>query len=138
MTVHILEDDSGVSDSLSVLLRNKGYAVRTYPDAESFFAHCPPRSGDTVLVDLLLPGLSGAAVIRWLNRLASPPRVVVMSGRPEKEIESQLRGLKISYLVRKPLTEDAVIAYLAPAQESEDLVTCEATHEPRFDQPRLR
>lgn len=118
--IHVLEDDVGVRDSLAVMLRNRGYVVRAYPDAESFFRCGPPQPGDTVLVDLLLPGISGATFIRWLHRLYMPPRIVVMSGRSEKEIESELRGLGITHVVRKPLTESAITAYLASEAGSDE------------------
>lgn len=122
MTIHILEDDSGVSDSLRLMLRNKGYDVFDYPDAESLFRSGPPQPGDSVLVDLLLPGIGGAAVIRWLHRLYMPPRIIVMSGRSEKEIEHELRGLRISHVVRKPLNEDLISAYLAAENGSQEAI----------------
>lgn len=112
MTIHILEDDPGVSDSLLVLLRNSGHAVRTYPDAETFFRADPPLANDLVLVDLRLPGINGATVVRWLQRLSDPPRIVVITGQPQTEIETQLRGLKVPHILRKPLTEGEITAYL--------------------------
>lgn len=112
VTVHILEDDPGVSDSLIVLLRNSGYAVRAYPDAESFFRAEPPLAGDAVLVDLRLPGIDGGSVVRWLQRLSSPPRIIVITGQAQGEIETQLRGLKVPHILRKPLTEGEITAYL--------------------------
>lgn len=120
--IHIVEDDPGVRDSLSVLLRNKGYSVCSYPDAESFFRSDPPQPGDSVIVDLLLPGIGGAALLRWLHRLYMPPRIIVMSGRPEKEIEQDLRGMKVSHVVRKPLGEDVITAYLSSQPGGEDAI----------------
>lgn len=118
MTIHILEDDPGVSDSLTVLLRNSGYPVRAYPDAESFFRSDPPSQQDAVLVDLRLPGIDGASVIRWLQRLENPPQIIVISGQAQSEIETQLRGLKVPHVLRKPLTEAEITAYLMPVRKA--------------------
>lgn len=112
MTIHVLEDDPGVSDALVLLLRNLGHDAVAYPDAEAFFRQEPPATVDTIIVDLLLPGISGARVIRWLQRLADPPQIIAISGQPQSAIESQLRGMKISHLLRKPLTEETLTLVL--------------------------
>ncbi|PZQ80991.1 MAG: response regulator [Ancylobacter novellus] len=101
--VHVVEDDAGVSDSLSLILANLGHNVVSYPDAESLFRSTPPDGSDTVIVDLSLPGIPGAQVVRWLLKLAAVPRVVVITGQSQSAIEHQLRGLMPVMLVRKPL-----------------------------------
>jgi FixJ family two-component response regulator len=108
VTVHILEDDPGVSDSLDMLLRGMGHRTVAHPDAESFFAADIPGPEDVVVVDLMLPGISGARVIRWLSRLKEPPRVVAISGQPRAAIEAQLRGLEHLPVLRKPLSPELV------------------------------
>lgn len=112
MTIHIVEDDPGVSDSLVVLLNNLGHDAIAYPDAESFFRAAPPGPQDTILVDLLLPGISGVGVIRWLEKLAAPPRIVAMTAQPQSAIDNQLRGAKVANLVRKPLSQRAIEAII--------------------------
>jgi FixJ family two-component response regulator len=108
LAIHILEDDPGVSDSLLTFLRGLGQDVVAYPDAESFFSTEPPGPDDTIIVDLLLPGISGARVIRWLQGLARPPRVIAISGQPQKAIEQQVRGLGIVEILRKPLNSATI------------------------------
>jgi FixJ family two-component response regulator len=108
VTIHIVEDDPGVSDALVLLLKSMGHQAIAYPDAETFFRQEPPGSGDTIIIDLLLPGISGVKVIRWLQHLASPPTIIAISGQPQSAIEAQFRGLQIPRLLRKPLTEDVL------------------------------
>ena len=108
MAVHILEDDPGVSDSLQILLRNLGHDTFVYSDAESFFRREPPAGTDTIIVDLLLPGISGARVIGWLRGLREPPRIIAISGQPQLAIDSQTRGLGQLRVLRKPLTSQIV------------------------------
>lgn len=111
-TVHIVEDDPGVSDSLRSLLQALGHDVVSHPDAESFFESAPPSDHDVVIVDLGLPGIGGAQVIRWLDRLTPRPRVVAISGQPQKVIEDELRGIPSVRLLRKPLSGDSLVAVL--------------------------
>lgn len=109
MAIHILEDDPGVLDSLLMFLRGMGQVAIAYPDAESFFGAEPPGPDDTIIVDLMLPGISGARVIRWVQELAEPPRVIAITGQTQAAIEKQMRGLGNLEVLRKPLTS-AVIA----------------------------
>lgn len=113
MAIHVLEDDPGVSDSLALLLGHMGFEVICYHDAEHFFRSAPPTSTDLVLVDLALPGISGAEVIRWLQRLKDPPRVVAMSGQSQAVIDAELRGIGATQVMRKPLNQAAISAHLA-------------------------
>lgn len=111
-SVHILEDDPGVSDSLRFLLQALGHDVVLHPDAESFFEGPPPSAEDVVIVDLGLPGIGGAQVIRWLDRLAPRPRVIAITGQAQKVIEDELRDLPLVRLLRKPLSGDMLVALL--------------------------
>lgn len=111
-SVHILEDDPGVSDSLRFLLQALGHDVVLHPDAESFFEGPPPAADDVVIVDLGLPGIGGAQVIRWLDRLAPRPRVIAITGQAQKVIEEELRDLPLVRLLRKPLSGESLVALL--------------------------
>lgn len=113
MTIHILEGDSGVNDSLLVLLESLGHHVLSHRDGGAFFRCDPPAPQDTVIVDLALPVVSGVAVIKWLQRLADPPRIIVIAGAPQAAIEAQLRGLRIAPALRKPLRESDLVARLS-------------------------
>jgi DNA-binding response OmpR family regulator len=110
--IHILEDDPAVRDSLELLLRNMGHCVACYGDGESLLRAARPRPDDTVIVDLELPGITGAEVIVALQRLERPPRIIAMSGQPAAAIRKQLRGIDVPHLLRKPLNADEVAACL--------------------------
>jgi FixJ family two-component response regulator len=116
MTIHILEDDPAVSDSLTLLLRQMGHQVLCYGDGESFLNAPPPAPQDTVIVDLLLPGISGADVIGQLQEREPPLRIVALSGQSRVDIRKQLHGKRVAHLLRKPLTADAIAACLTPQQ----------------------
>lgn len=103
MTVYVVEDDAGVSDSLLLLLRDMGHEAIAFPDAETFFRASPPGVEDTVFVDLVLPGISGTGIIRWLQNLRDPPRIIAMTGQSNQAIEWQLQGVTVTHLLRKPL-----------------------------------
>lgn len=101
-----------MSDSLRSLLQALGLTVASYRDGESFMSAPPPGEDDVVIVDLGLPGIGGAQVVRWIETLEASPRVIVISGQPQKAIDDALSGSSIHHVLRKPLSGDALTSLL--------------------------
>ena len=112
MTIHLLEDDAGVNEALSLLFAHLNLDVVRHCDAESLFGAQPPDGGDIVFVDLNLPGASGADAIRWLQSLRHPPFVVVISGQSQTIIRSELAGMEVAAVLRKPLDQQVILGEL--------------------------
>ncbi len=112
MAIYIVEDDIAVRDSLVLLLRQLGYDPVAFADAESFVSSVVPGGADTVIVDLVLPGMHGSQLLRWLRGLADPPRAIVISGQSQANLDRSLGGIAVDHLVRKPLTADAIAPLL--------------------------
>jgi FixJ family two-component response regulator len=112
VAIHVVEDDHGVRDSLLMLLRQHGHDARGWLDGESFMRAARPGPRDTVIVDLLLPGISGAGLIRWLRDRAPAPRIIAMTGQPQRLIDAETHDLGLSTIVRKPLNEEALLPLL--------------------------
>lgn len=106
MTVHIVEDDHGVRDALSELCRSVGRKVALYADGEAFGTGANVAPTDVVLVDLGLPGEHGSAVIRRIRSMASPPKVIVISGLPMADIKLAMREFANIAVMRKPLSSE--------------------------------
>jgi RNA polymerase sigma factor (sigma-70 family) len=66
--VHIVDDEATVRESLALLLDVRGFATRCHKDAQSFLASCDPSQPGCVLVDLRMPGMSGAELQAELAR----------------------------------------------------------------------
>ena len=121
----VVEDEISYSDPLSYLLRKEGYEVsvaETGPDALEDF----DRAGaDLVLLDLMLPGLSGTDVCRALRQRSSVP--VIMLTAKDSEIDKVV-GLEIGAddYVTKPYSSRELLArikaVLRRQAEPEELV----------------
>ena len=121
----VVEDEESFSDPLSYLLRKEGYEVsvaETGPVALEDF----DRSGaDLVLLDLMLPGLSGVDVCRALRHRSSVP--VIMLTAKDSEIDKVV-GLEIGAddYVTKPYSSRELLArikaVLRRGQEPEELM----------------
>jgi two-component system, OmpR family, response regulator RegX3 len=121
----VVEDEVSFSDPLSYLLRKEGYEVavaETGPDALADF----DRAGaDLVLLDLMLPGLSGTEVCRAIRQRSSVP--VIMLTAKDSEIDKVV-GLEIGAddYVTKPYSSRELLArikaVLRRLAEPEDLL----------------
>lgn len=113
MVIHIVEDDPGVNESLRVLLQALDHVVISHSTATALFTAPLPTQDDLVIVDLGLPDIDGASVIRWLKNLSAPPRVVAISGQSQKLIDRALKGFQALTVLRKPLSGDALVSCIA-------------------------
>jgi two-component system, OmpR family, response regulator RegX3 len=124
--VLVVEDEESFSDALSYLLRREGYEVEvadTGPDALTAF----DRSGaDLVLLDLMLPGLSGTEVCRELRSRSKVPIIMVTARDTEVD---KVVGLELGAddYVTKPFSSRELIArvraVLRRGTETDDLIT---------------
>ena len=65
--VLIVEDEDSISDPLSYLLRQEGFEVAVAATGPDGLAEFDRGGADIVLLDLMLPGLSGTEVCRALR-----------------------------------------------------------------------
>jgi two-component system, LuxR family, response regulator FixJ len=78
--IYVVEDDAGMRDAVSLLLRNAGFEIRSYPSAEAFLSEVDCSRPICLLTDLRLPEMDGIALFRHLVRLGTEPAVVVITG----------------------------------------------------------
>ncbi|NHN55521.1 response regulator transcription factor [Calidifontibacter sp. DB0510] len=105
----VVEDEPSISDPLTYLLGKEGYDValaETGPDALAEF----DRSGaDLVLLDLMLPGMSGVDVCRTLRQKATTP--IIMLTAKDSEVDKVV-GLEMGAddYVTKPYSSRELLA----------------------------
>jgi two-component system, OmpR family, response regulator RegX3 len=82
MTGRILlaEDEAAIADSVAFAFRGEGFEVDTVEDGESALAAARSDGYDVVLLDIILPGLSGLEVCRRLRAESAIP-IVILTAR---------------------------------------------------------
>ena len=82
---HILlaDDDEDIRDLVATTLRLSGYTVDTTDDGPTALALIDSRRPDLVLLDVVMPGISGFEICRRLReqRAVPPPPVILLSGK---------------------------------------------------------
>jgi two-component system, OmpR family, response regulator RegX3 len=121
----VVEDEVSFSDPLSYLLRKEGYEVEVAETGPEALADFDRNGADLVLLDLMLPGLSGTEVCRQLRQRSAVP--VIMLTAKDSEIDKVV-GLEIGAddYVTKPYSSRELLArikaVLRRGQDPEDLV----------------
>ncbi|WP_068396738.1 response regulator transcription factor [Kribbia dieselivorans] len=105
----VVEDEQSFSDPLSYLLRKEGYDVEVAENGNDALAHFDKTGTDLVLLDLMLPGLSGVDVCRALRQRSNVP--VIMLTAKDSEIDKVV-GLEIGAddYVTKPYSSRELLA----------------------------
>jgi RNA polymerase sigma factor (sigma-70 family) len=108
--VYIVDDDAGVRDSLEILLRLHGYAPTSFASGEAFLDQVAGRASGVVLLDLRLPGMSGAQVQAELSARGVGWPVVMVTAHGD--VASARNALKAgaSDFIEKPIQEPALLA----------------------------
>jgi two-component system, OmpR family, response regulator RegX3 len=107
--VLVVEDEESISDPLAYLLRQEGFEVAVAATGPEALAEFDRGGADIVLLDLMLPGLSGTEVCRVLRAKSSVP-VIMLTAR-DSEIDKVV-GLELGAddYVTKPFSSRELLA----------------------------
>lgn len=108
-SVLIVEDEAALAEPLAFLLKKEGFEVRIAADGPTALAEFEANDVDIVLLDLMLPGMSGTEVCKNI-RLRSNVPVIMVTAR-DSEIDKVV-GLEIGAddYVTKPYSSRELIA----------------------------
>ena len=108
-SILIVDDESGIRQSLSALLRDEGYDVTAVASGEECIEAVDQRAFDLILLDIWLPGIDGLATLERLNERDGAPMVVMISGHGK--IETAVRATKLGAFdfIEKPLSLDKTV-----------------------------
>ena len=105
--VLIIDDDAGVRNTLSSALC-RSHAVHVASTGEEGLEQYERVVPDVVLLDVMLPQMSGLAVLRALKRMSSQLPVIMMSGFAEVPTAVQAIKLGAADYLQKPLDSEVV------------------------------
>lgn len=99
-SVLVIEDDDRIRLSLVLALEDEGYRADGAASAEEGLERQRTELADTVLVDLMLPGIDGFDAIRELRRDDDVPIIVVSARSDTHDIVAALEAGADDYLVK--------------------------------------
>ncbi|MHB8468739.1 MAG: response regulator transcription factor [Gaiellaceae bacterium] len=108
-TILVADDSRELAEMAAATLEEAGYEVSTAYSGLAAVACLEQQAFDAVVLDVLMPGLSGDAVADRIRRVSPHLPVLLMSGDAGGEFAAA-SGLP---LLRKPFSPDALVAAVA-------------------------
>lgn len=108
----VVEDAPAVRAALVHALQERGYAVSPVDTAVDALRFVATRKTDLVILDLGLPDLDGAAVLRMLRGMSNVPVIIVTARGGERSVIDLLNAGADDYVV-KPFSSDHLVARIS-------------------------
>lgn len=123
MTRVLVADDS---ETILLLLRTRlemeGYEVSTVADGqeviETLAAADPDQQPDLILLDAMMPRMSGLDALRTLRDEGSKTPILIVSAHREEETLSQAEGLGADGCIAKPIDFEDLLGRIASLTDS--------------------
>lgn len=105
----VVEDEQSFSDALSFMLRKEGFDVAVADDGQVAVESFERDGADLVLLDIMLPGMSGTEVCRRIRMTSQVP--IIMVTAKDSEIDKVV-GLELGAddYVTKPFSSRELVA----------------------------
>ena len=105
----IVEDDPNIRKLVRVNLVKRGYTVSEAEDSHQAMARFEADPVDLVLLDLVIPGLSGVDVCAWMRARSDVP-IIVLSARAEEDLKVAALDAGADDYVTKPFGQEELLA----------------------------
>jgi two-component system response regulator FixJ len=109
-TVHVIDDDEGLRDSLTFLLRAAKIDVRSYSSATAFLEALPDLGASCIITDVRMPGLSGIDLLRRLKELKVTVPVIVITGHGDVTLAVEAMKIGAMDFLEKPFDDEVMLA----------------------------
>ncbi len=105
----VVEDDANIRKLVRVNLLKRGYQVLEAGDSHQAMAQFQSQPVDLVLLDLVLPGLSGVDICAWIRARSDVP-IIVLSARSEEDLKVAALDAGADDYVTKPFGQEELLA----------------------------
>lgn len=114
-TVHVIDDDEALRDSLTFLLRTARLDVLSYPSATAFLEALPEANLSCVITDVRMPGMSGIDLLRRLRERKISVPVIVITGHGDIPLAVEAMRIGAIDFLEKPFDDEVLIASVKTA-----------------------
>ena len=108
-TILVIEDEPSIAEVVSLYLRRAGFQVQAASEGQIALDALEQHIPDLVILDLMLPGVDGYSLTRWLRNRSDVPIIILTSRRAEMD---RIAGLEMGaddYVV-KPFSPQELVS----------------------------
>lgn len=115
--VCVVDDDFSVRKSLVNLLKSAGYRTVSFASGEEFLSSSAVDDAACVVLDLKMPGMHGLEVQQRLMATGKPCGVICMSAHDDPDSVHRAMAAGAVCFLRKPFSEDVLLASITHVLE---------------------
>jgi FixJ family two-component response regulator len=108
LLVSVVDDDESVRESLPDLLRELGYAARTFPAGEEFLSSDGMLDTKCLILDIAMPGIGGPDLKHELERRGLNCPVIFITAQRDEGLRSRLLRDGAVECLFKPFSDTAL------------------------------
>jgi len=114
-TVLVVDDDPAIREFVSDILELEGYEVRLAEDGFAALAQIATDRPDCVLLDVMMPGMSGHEVLAAIRTADGGPQlpVIVLTAAADEAQSWQAWSGGVDYVLAKPFDAEQLLRFLA-------------------------
>lgn len=114
----VIEDQEDLATLYEETLKKAGYGVRNAYTGEEGIAEFQANGADVILLDMTLPEMHGAQVLREIRALDPNVPVIIITGEASSDLQRQCELLGVQEYLSKPPDYDAILGAIERAIES--------------------
>ena len=108
--ISIVDDDAGVRESISSLVRSAGFQAAAFPSAEEFLAAKASKDAKCLILDVRMPQMSGLELQAYLETTARRIPIIFATGYPDEAEQNKALDHGAVAFLHKPFGDDALFA----------------------------
>lgn len=108
-TVHIIDDDDAIRNSLRLLIKTSGYIPQTYASAEDLLDSADLNHHGCLVVDVRMPGMSGLDLQEHLNNNGYKIPLIIITGHGDIDMAVQAMRSGAHDFLEKPVDNEKLL-----------------------------
>jgi two-component system response regulator HydG len=116
-SVLVVDDESGILDTLRILLRNEGFEVTTAQGGKAGLEQIRSGSHDIILSDVRMPQVSGLDILQAAREQDPMTPVILMTAQASLQSAIAAVNSGAFHYIQKPFSNDELVAILRRACE---------------------
>jgi DNA-binding NtrC family response regulator len=116
-TVLVVDDESGILQTLEILLRAEGFDVHPAHGGKAALEKIPQLTPDIIISDVRMPGVTGVDVLNAAREHDAEVPVILMTAQATLQTAMQAVNAGAFYYLQKPFRNDELLAILRRAAE---------------------
>jgi two-component system CheB/CheR fusion protein len=114
-TVFVVDDDRAVRNGMQELLEEHGHAAASYASGEAFLAAEPPDRDGCLVVDAVMPGMGGIALLERLKAEKRSLPAIMITGHGDIAMAVQAMKAGAADFLEKPVRAEELLSSIERA-----------------------